>query len=126
MNISLHHRTRRAFLIATILFGVATTAQAQAGSRITGTVLGEAGQPLPGAQVTITSTTLGAVTNDQGKYTITGVSAGTHVLRAQRIGYSPVTQRVAVTSGADVVADFQLPVLPASLSAVVSVGYTTE
>lgn len=126
MNISLHYRSRLALTIATILLGVATRAQAQGGSRITGTVLGESGQPVPGAQVTVTSTTLGAVTNDQGKYTIAGVSAGTYAVRAQRIGYSPATQRVVVTSGADAVADFQLAVLPASLSAVVSVGYTTE
>jgi TonB-linked SusC/RagA family outer membrane protein len=112
-------------IATTLLVATASTLQAQA-SRITGTVLGEAGQPLASAQVTIPSTTIGGVTNAQGKYTISGVAPGRYTVRAQRIGYSPVTQQVTVTNGADAVADFQLPVLPASLAAVVSVGYTTE
>ena len=112
--------------IVTALVAAAATLEAQGNGRITGTVLGEAGQPLATAQVTIPSTTMGAVTNDQGKYTIAGVAPGSYVVRAQRIGYSPVSQRVTVASGADGVADFQLPVLPANLAAVVTVGYTTE
>jgi len=112
--------------IVTAFVTAAATLEAQGNGRITGTVLGEAGQPLATAQVTIPSTTMGAVTNDQGKYTIAGVAPGSYVVRAQRIGYSPVSQRVTVASGADGVADFQLPVLPANLAAVVTVGYTTE
>ena len=98
---------------------------AQTGSRVTGTVVSEAGQPIPRVQVTIPSTTFGAVTNEQGKYTISGVAPGTYDVRAQRIGFSPMTQRVTVTSGADAVADFHLQVLAATL-APVTVGYTTE
>jgi protocatechuate 3,4-dioxygenase beta subunit len=101
-------------------------ARAQAGSRITGTVLNEAGQPVPSAQVNIPSTSLGAITNDQGKYTINGITPGTYTVRAQRIGYRPSTQQVSVTTGADGVADFTLSILPASLERVVTVGYTAE
>jgi TonB-dependent starch-binding outer membrane protein SusC len=134
---TLHRRTRlaprrrgrfalTALALAAGLLGLSTSAaRAQGGSRITGTVVGEAGQPLPSVQVTIPSTALGAVTNDQGKYTITGVAPGTYTVRAQRIGYSPLTQRVVVTSGADAVGDFTLQVLAATL-APVTVGYTTE
>jgi len=138
LTITLHRRPRvattrqttRPFatlmaIATTLLMATASTLHAQT-SRVTGTVLGEAGQPLASAQVTIPSTAIGAITNAQGKYTITGVAPGRYTVRAQRIGYSPVTQQVTVTSGADAVADFQLPVLPASLAAVVSVGYTTE
>src|SRR5690348_4513652 len=100
--------------------------RAQTGGRITGTVVNEAGQPVPSAQVSIPSTTFGALTNEQGKYTITGVAPGTYSVRAQRIGYQPSTQRVSVSSSADGVADFTLAVLPASLERVVTVGYTPE
>jgi hypothetical protein len=138
LNISLRRRPRlealrrgQRALVASVaigigLLGAAPRAQAQGGNRITGTVLGEAGQPLASAQVSVQSTSIGAITNAQGKYTITGVTPGTYMVRAQRIGYSPVTQRVVVSAGADAAADFQLPVLPASLAAVRTVGYTNE
>src|SRR5690348_12198118 len=119
------HRLRSAVgLVVALLAAAPALARAQATSRITGTILNEAGQPIPSVQVTIPSTSLGSVTNEQGKYTITGIAPGTYSIRAQRIGYQPVTQRVNVPTGADAVADFQLNVLPASLAAVVSVGYT--
>jgi TonB-linked SusC/RagA family outer membrane protein len=94
--------------------------------RITGTVTGEAGQPLPNANVTIPATRLGAVTGDDGRYTITGVPAGTHQVRAQRIGYAPQTQPVTVAAGDVARGDFRLAPLPTSLSAQVVVGYTTQ
>ena len=104
----------------------APLAGAQAPGRISGTVLGEAGRPVPSAQVSVLGTTRGAVTGTDGKFTIPDVPAGTHEVRAQRIGYTPQTQRVAVTAGESVTANFQLAVLPTSLQAVVSVGYTSE
>ena len=124
MTTTLRRRPSIAAISVALLLVIAPTLHAQT-SRISGTVLGEAGQPLPNAQVSIPSTSLGALTNQQGKYTITGVAPGRYAVRAQRIGYSPVTQQVTVTSGADASADFQLPVL-ATLLAPVNVGYTRE
>jgi TonB-dependent starch-binding outer membrane protein SusC len=124
LTITLRRRPSFVALSAALLLVTASTLHAQV-SRISGTVLGETGQPLPSAQVTIPSTSLGAITNQQGKYTITGVAPGRYTVRAQRIGFSPVSQQVTVTSGVDAVADFQLPVLAAQL-APVNVGYTRE
>lgn len=101
-------------------------ATAQAPGRITGTVVGEAAQPVVSAQVSIPNSGAGAITGPDGRYTINNVAPGTYTVRAQRIGYSPHSQRVTVASGETAVADFQLVVLPASLTAQVVVGYTTE
>ena len=117
---------RFALVLTALVAALPGTSRAQTGSRITGTIVNEAGQPVASAQVSIPSTTMGALTNEQGKYTISGVAPGTYSIRAQRIGYQPATQRVSVSSGADGVADFTLAMLPASLERVVTVGYTAE
>src|SRR5699024_3825785 len=55
---------------------------------IIGTVFNaETGEPLPGASVYLEDTTIGAATNKEGDYKITGVEAGKYVLVAQFIGY---------------------------------------
>ena len=54
--------------------------------RITGVVTGEGVVPVAGSQVVVVGTRFGAVTSAEGRYTIVGVPAGTHQVRAQRIG----------------------------------------
>lgn len=51
----------------------------------------ETGDPLPGANVQIVGTTLGAATDVDGEYFILNVPAGTYSLRASFIGYRDVT-----------------------------------
>jgi TonB-linked SusC/RagA family outer membrane protein len=109
------------------LSAVPTLAAAQATGRITGVVTGEAGQPLSGVQVSIPALRLGAITADNGRYTILNVPLGTHTLRAQRIGYRPVEQGATVlTAGDAAISDFQLAAAPTTLTAAVVVGYTTQ
>lgn len=50
------------------------------------------GEPLPGANVTIMGTTLGAATDLQGYYTIIKVPPGTYTVSAKMIGYKEVRQ----------------------------------
>ena len=71
-------------------------AGAQQPGVIAGTVLGAGGQPLPGAQVRVQGTELGAVTDANGRFRITGLSAGQATIEVRRIGYRPVTQTVSV------------------------------
>ena len=52
-------------------------------------------RPLANAQVVVVGTKLGAMTNDAGRYTIAGIPAGTHTVRATLIGYAP---QIAYTS----------------------------
>ena len=107
-------RTSRQFLYATLIAGLLPCwAGAQQAEPATGTVTGRVTEvnsqrPLSDVQVRVVGTQRGAITNDQGDYRITGLTAGTVQVRAQRIGYSPVTQSVTLTAGAPASSNFVL------------------
>ncbi|RMD99129.1 MAG: hypothetical protein D6814_06145, partial [Calditrichaeota bacterium] len=62
--------------------------------KIAGTVTDkETGEPLPGANVIIVGTTLGAATDINGNYVILNVPAGTYDVKASFIGYRDVTMK---------------------------------
>ena len=69
--------------------------------KITGRVLDEAGQPLPGANVVLEGTPFGATADADGNYFIHAVDPGTHTLTASMVGYHAQTVK-----GAKVAADF--------------------
>jgi TonB-dependent starch-binding outer membrane protein SusC len=81
---------------------------AQTGS-VTGHVF-EAGsqKPLADAQVRIVGSTRGVITNAQGEYRITGLAAGDVVVRAQRLGYTPLSATVTIAVGVTATRDFTL------------------
>jgi TonB-dependent starch-binding outer membrane protein SusC len=82
---------------------------AQAGGTITGQVVDQATQqPISGVQVHLPGTTRGSLTNQQGRYVIGNVPAGTHDVRATIIGYSAGTQRVTLAAGETATANFAL------------------
>ena len=114
--------------VALVLTSLASNRlQAQDTERITGLVTSTTGQPVSDVRITVTGTTLGAVTAANGRYAIVGVSPGTHEVRAQRIGFAPAAQTVNVIAGQTAIADFQLQVVATVLGAVsVQVGYTTQ
>ncbi len=122
---------RRLLLLAGAIFCAAApfdslTAQQPTGT-ITGTVIDSATrQPLAGVNVIVEGTRLGAVTRDDGTFTIVGVPAGTHSVRARRIGYASVPVVVNVSDGATVSLAFALDKRAAVLDQVVVVGYTTQ
>ena len=90
---------------------------------ITGTVTEVgSGRPLPGAQVNVVGTTLGAQADEQGRYRIGGVTAGTVRLRARLVGFSAVEQSVTLEEGKPATANFALVSIPTSLNAVVVTG----
>src|SRR5688500_6758973 len=93
---------------------------------ITGRVTGQGALPVADVSVIVVGTQLGAVTSADGRYAIIGVPAGTHEVRAQRIGYAPQTQTVAVLPGQSPTADLALEVVATTLSEIVRVGYTTQ
>ena len=120
----------RWFMTSCILaLTLADAARAQSPQgRITGIVLSaDGGRPLEGAQVTIPGTRLGAVTRSDGRYTVTGVSAGTYRVRASMLGFAPQgMERVAVADGGSATADFRLTPQAATLDQVVVTGYGTS
>src|ERR1700716_1810652 len=94
---------------------------------ITGQVVDSATRlPLAGVNVVVDGTRLGAVTRDDGSFTIAGVPAGTHTVRARRIGYGSVPIVVSVSDGATASVSFALEKRAAVLDQIVVVGYTTQ
>ncbi len=92
----------------------------------TGTVRGQivdnaTRMPLSGVAVVIGAR--GALSRDDGRYTITGVPAGTDSVRARLIGYGPGSKTVTVAGGDTVSADFDLVPQSVHLASVVVVGY---
>jgi hypothetical protein len=63
----------------------------QTTGKISGQVTDNAGAGLVGANVIVDGTSMGAATDNDGKYTILGVSAGKYSLTASYIGYRSTT-----------------------------------
>ena len=78
----------------------AAPAQAQSTGTVTGTVVDAAsGRTLESAQVYIPSLNMGGLSNQQGRFLILNVPAGSHDLRVELIGYSGATESMTVTAG---------------------------
>lgn len=101
----------------------ALTANAQTGS-LTGKVLDETGQPLPGASVQIKSIGKSTITDVGGNYKLTGLNNGQFTVVASFIGYKSVERSVAVKGAST--ANFDLKPDDQSLNEVVVVGYGTQ
>ncbi|MBA3403801.1 MAG: carboxypeptidase regulatory-like domain-containing protein, partial [Gemmatimonadaceae bacterium] len=97
---------------------------AAATGRITGIAVDSANnRPLVGVQVTVSGTRLGAVTGDDGRYTISGVPAGRYTIGARRLGFRAVSAPgVTVAAGGTVTADLRLDAVGLTLEAVVTTG----
>lgn len=96
------------FLVVGLTIGTATAAYGQSGS-ITGTVRSEAGQVLSGAQVYIVGTTIGQITNQEGRFLLQGVPPGRHTVAVQLLGYTEGRQaNVEVLPGQTATVNFEL------------------
>ncbi len=125
----MQHRHQLGRVLAACLTVVAMAAstpaalQAQGTGTIRGTVTsGASGGPLGNAQIQVVGTQLGAITNANGVFTLSGAPAGTHVVRARLIGYLPNDKSVVVTAGGTATANFSLSVSAVSLDEVVVTG----
>jgi TonB-dependent SusC/RagA subfamily outer membrane receptor len=102
---------------------VASDAVAQNTGTLTGRVLNVSSQqPVAGAQVTVVGTSLGALTNNIGRYAIPNVPAGQHTVRVEYIGYGAEEQPVTVQAGGSVALDFEIREQAIALEAVVVTG----
>ncbi len=106
---------------------VTPAAQAQTGT-IAGTVTDSlSGNPLPGANVVIVGTQIGAATNANGRYEISGLEPGTYNVAATFVGYGNKVERdVQVSAGEVTQVDFQLTPSAIMLDQVVAVGYGVQ
>jgi TonB-dependent starch-binding outer membrane protein SusC len=114
-------RTLRLVAILLVMAGVtAPAAFGQATGVVTGVVIdGATRQPLSGAQVTVVGTTVGNVTDPQGRYLLRNVPVGQQVIRLVLIGYSGDDVPVTVVAGQTVVADVTARVSAVALDEVV-------
>jgi hypothetical protein len=87
-----------------------------------GRVTGGGGEPLAGAAVSVATagSTVGAVTDTAGRYTIADLDSGSYTVRARRIGYVPAEETVEVVPGAAAAADLTLAQSTLQLEAVVT------
>lgn len=90
-------RTLVALAVSVLLVGTGTAA-AQEGE-VTGTVRSESGQAMPNATVMVAGTDVGALTDDQGRFSFT-LEPGSYEVRARLIGYSTSSRQISVEAGA--------------------------
>jgi TonB-linked SusC/RagA family outer membrane protein len=112
-----------------LLAGLFTASQASAQNtgQVTGLVTDGAGAPLSGVAVTVgTGGSLGTLSGQNGRFTVSNVPAGTHQVRAARLGYGESTQSVTVAAGQAATANFTLAASAVELEGVVAVGYGTQ
>ncbi|MDF2433703.1 MAG: TonB-dependent starch-binding outer membrane protein SusC [Mucilaginibacter sp.] len=112
------------YVLLCVFMMFSVIAFAQTGS-ITGKVIDETNQPLPGASVSIDGTTLGATSDANGSYTITGVKAGNYTITAKFIGYTDSKKTVTIPATATTI-NFSLQPQNTGLNEVVVIGYGTE
>ena len=98
------------FVILLICVFITTNLIAQNSGKIVGTVIDkETRNPLPGANVIIDGTTLGAATDLEGKFIIMRIPPGKYTLRVIFIGYQKTTlQNVEVLTDLTTTANFEL------------------
>ena len=93
----------------------------------TGTVMGhiveaQTARPLVGVTVTLDDASRGVLTDASGRFSVSGVSAGTHRVHARLIGYARQAKEVSVSEGTTTTADFVLTAHTNTLDQVVVTG----
>lgn len=95
-------------------------ADAQQTGGITGVVTsGATGQALGGVAVFLEGSSRRVLTNASGRFLVSSVSPGIHVVVAERIGLASVHQEVTVVSGATAQLDLTMDASPINISQVV-------
>jgi TonB-dependent starch-binding outer membrane protein SusC len=114
-------------LLVPLLLGA--RAHAQSGTAtISGVVTDSSSKsPLQGAEIILATDAAGAEarltrTNATGRYTFSGVPAGTMLVSVRLVGFAPKAQRVTVTDGAQLTADFALAQRTTQLDQIVVTG----
>jgi len=93
------------------------------GGTITGVVTDkQTGRPVRGASVTLDDTKRGVMTDEGGKFRITGVASGTHRLTIRLIGFSKKVSSVTVSDAETVTANVALEASVNALEQVVVTG----
>ncbi|MBN2007905.1 TonB-dependent receptor [candidate division KSB1 bacterium] len=102
-------RRQYSFFIVMGLLLVVHIAHAQYHGTIEGTVTDVGtGEPLPGANVVITGTMLGASSDLDGHFRIVHVAPGSYTLKTTMMGYKALSQKITIEARATKTVDFAL------------------
>jgi len=110
---------RVTILLSSVLLLAASAAAAQEGA-VTGSVTAVTGESLVGVQVYVPGTTLGTFTDDEGRYRLSGIPAGEHLLRVAAIGYQGTEQIVSLSPGHVSTVNFVLDISAVALDELVA------
>ena len=119
--------TRCALVAALASVMVTAPLAAQGTGIVSGRVIDSASQqPLVSATIRVIGTTSGALTRNDGTYTLSGIRPGPQQLRVTRIGFAAQVRPITVTAGGTVTADFAMAAQASQLSEVVVTGYGAQ
>ncbi len=120
------NRTLFTFLGAALLAGLPGALSAQDTGTLSGMVTdAQSGRPLSEAQVLITGSGVGGLTNASGRYVLLNVPTGPRTVRVELIGYGTATANITVAAGSNTL-DFQLAQTAISLNEIVVTGVGQE
>ena len=93
----------------TALLLVVPNLGAQQGSTVTGRIIdGLSSQPVAAVQVSIGSLGIGGLTQQNGRYLLPNVPAGTHQLTVTRVGYRATTATITIRGSRTVEQNFSI------------------
>lgn len=115
------HTAARVFVTSLLLVPIYDVGAQQEVGTVQGRVT-RAGGPVPSAQLVIVGSTVGTVTDADGRFRIFRVPVGAQQVRAQRIGYQAMTLPVVVQANQVADLTFDLKEAVAALDAVVVTG----
>ncbi len=112
LTVSLFHRFSLSVLLPSVcsvisvvmllIFAAGLALGAETGSISGAVVDARTGEPVVGAAVRVEGLSLGAAADTSGRFVLTGVPAGRHRLRVERIGYGRLFREVDVAGGQEV------------------------
>ena len=82
----------------------------------------QSGEPIGSAQVYISDLSQGVLSQQDGRYIIVNVPAGTHTVTFERIGYRRMTAEVVVTAGETALQDFSVSTDALQLNEIIVTG----
>lgn len=119
-------RSAFAWSLVLLLVFPAGETLAQSGSVSGAVTNAETGEILPGVNLRLDEAEMGAATNTEGEYAITGVDAGEYTLVATYIGFERYEESIAVSPNEDVEVNIELTPDVEQLEAVEVTGYRAQ
>lgn len=84
-----------------------SSAQSELGT-VTGRIVNTDQEAVVGASITFQNTTLGTITDSDGKFTLSGITPGSYVLTVSNVGYSARTQSLQILKGRNAFLNLEL------------------